>query len=460
MDFDYENNHFANEIELKDAKEESHSNNMEHINLSGDDTHCFTVEPHANINFSSVEWEYLQIAQESLQHHHQHTSHSSGLEISPSVSNHTSQSMGPTFTTEYDTDNTELLGMLESQNPSNLYLSANQQCASNDSLLHHSANTNKTNNEFTFENHLDSSYWEYLLGKESNMLEDSKDLLDSNVITRHHVECNEEEKIDDRLKDGTMNSAVCSTCTLEEDELAGYSIYHNEDDQIMQYNSNDEMGENNLEEKCVWDERLTYERYDQAENTNFFSDPIALQLSVTSSSPQPPPRPRPRQRQRQRPQSSASASASASVEPLARVLSPKRKNGRYITAPIYEWPDDETTGSSKFYNKMKVRLSTLEPKCVSETVLKTIREEFVVQDLFLSGESPPSPEVPESIRKRSDRDVEWTPLSVYKAYTNIKSPTNGRESYNRLVPYSSCIGTLNYRPKDHAAWKRAPNKRQ
>ena len=42
-------------------------------------------------------------------------------------------------------------------------------------------------------------------------------------------------------------------------------------------------------------------------------------------------------------------------------------------------------------------------------------------------------------------------LSVYKAYTNIKSPTNGKEAYNHLVPYTSCIGTLNYRPKDHAA---------
>ena len=91
---------------------------------------------------------------------------------------------------------------------------------------------------------------------------------------------------------------------------------------------------------------------------------------------------------------------------------------------------------------------------------KTIREEFVIQDMFLNGQSPLPPEIPRSIRKKSDRDVEWTPLSVYKAYTNIKSPTNGKEAYNHLVPYTSCIGTLNYRPKDHAAWKRAPNRRR
>ena len=136
------------------------------------------------------------------------------------------------------------------------------------------------------------------------------------------------------------------------------------------------------------------------------------------------------------------------------------EDDRFVISSVYEWPADETTGSSNLTNRMKVRLANLEPRAISNSVLRTVREEFIIQDLFLSGACPPTPEIPKLIRKKSDRDVEWTPLSVYKAYTNIKSPTNGKDSYNRLVPYSSCIGTLNYRPKDHAAWKRSPNRRQ
>lgn len=426
MDFGYESNRFSNAIELEDTKDESHTHDVENLHFNGDNANCFSVEPHSNINFNSVEWEYLQIAQQSLQHQ---TSHNSGLEISPSISNHTLQLLRPTFSTEYDTDNTDLLGMFDSQNPSNLNLPTNQNYLSSDSLLNLSTNAYKANQEFTFEHHLDSTYWEYLLEKE-NMLHDGDDISNVNTSGKSNVEYNEDDKADDGPRNRDIQSAFCSTCTIEDEDLAGSSIHYNQNKNIMQYNSNDEVEDHCRDEDCVWDERLSYEGQSRAEDANFFGDPITLQLLVAPSrtSPQP--------------------------------VQPRRNGDKYITAPIYEWPDDETTGSTKYHNKMKVRLSTLEPKCVSDAVLKTVRDEFVIQDSFLNGKSPPSPQVPELIKKRYDRDVEWTPLSVYKAYTNIKSPTNGKESYNRLVPYSSCIGTLNYRPKDHAAWKRAPNRRQ
>ncbi|KAI5969454.1 hypothetical protein CANMA_001522 [Candida margitis] len=427
MDFDYDSNHFSNDIELKDAKDEDHANAVEDLEFNGNGTNCFTVEPHTNINFNSVEWGYLQIAQQSLHHS---ASQNTGLEISPSISNHTLQSMKPAFSAEYDTDNTDLLGILDSQNPSNFNLSENQNCVSSDSLLNTSTSTYKANHEFTFEHHLDSTYWECLLEKE-NMLHDGDDILNVNTSGKAYVEDNDGNSKAKNSKDGDIQSAVCSTSTIEDEDLIDNSFHYNQDDSIMQCNSNDEAGDLCPEEECVWDERLSYEGQAHTERgANFFSDPIALQLSV------------------------------ASPRRTRAIVQPRTSGEKYITTSIYEWPDDETTGSTQFYNKMKIRLSTLEPKCVSDAVLKTVRAEFVIQDLFLNGQSPPSPEIPESIKKRSDKDVEWTPLSVYKAYTNIKSPTNGKESYNRLVPYSSCIGTLNYRPKDHAAWKRAPNRRQ
>ncbi|CAD1809796.1 hypothetical protein FOB58_002885 [Candida parapsilosis] len=444
MNFEYDNTHFSNDIEIDDTKNESHSNDVENLSFNGDSTHCFTVDPHSNINFNSIEWEYLQIAQQSLHHPHPHqhnnTPHNSGLEVSPSISNHTLQSLRPTFSTGYDTDNTDLLGMLDSQNPSNLNLPTNQDYLSSDSLLNSSANTYKDSHGFNFEHHLDSSYWEYLLEKE-NMLHDNEDIPNVNTTGYNNMKYDEDGlgKVDDDVNDKDIQSVSCSPSTIDDEDLAGSSNNYNQNDNIMQYHSNEEtaeFGKEEDDEECVWDERLSYENHTRAEDANFFSDPLALQLSVVAAS-------------------------SSRPSPTVKLTNITRNKGdRYITTPIYEWPDDETTGSTRFYNKMKVRLSSLEPKCVSDAVLKTVREEFVIQDSFLNGESPPSPEVPESIRKRSDRDVEWTPLSVYKAYTNIKSPTNGKESYNRLVPYTSCIGTLNYRPKDHAAWKRAPNRRQ
>lgn len=118
MNFEYDNTHFSNDIEIDDTKNESHSNDVENLSFNGDSTHCFTVDPHSNINFNSIEWEYLQIAQQSLHHPHPHqhnnTPHNSGLEVSPSISNHTLQLLRPTFSTGYDTDNTDLLGMLDS----------------------------------------------------------------------------------------------------------------------------------------------------------------------------------------------------------------------------------------------------------------------------------------------------------------------------------------------------------
>ena len=60
----------------------------------------------------------------------------------------------------------------------------------------------------------------------------------------------------------------------------------------------------------------------------------------------------------------------------------------FVTSPIYEWPSDETCGHVNLMNNIKVRLANLEPKTVSDAVRKTIREEFIIQDLFLNGQSP------------------------------------------------------------------------
>ena len=91
MDFEYDNTHFSNDIELDDVTDETQSHDVNHMHFIGDNANCFTVDPNSNIDFNSVEWEYLQIAQESLhkqqqqqrqhphhKHHHHNTSQSSG----------------------------------------------------------------------------------------------------------------------------------------------------------------------------------------------------------------------------------------------------------------------------------------------------------------------------------------------------------------------------------------------
>ncbi|KAI5953683.1 hypothetical protein KGF54_003055 [Candida jiufengensis] len=450
-----------------------------------DETNSFST---TQFDFNSAEWDYLRIAQHSV---HNQTMDNNGIEISPSISNHTLQSLRPTFSSEYDTDNTDFLGLVESTNQSNINLSTNSNsnifCENNITNNQHLIDNLKANHEFTFQHSLDANYWDYMLEKE-NLLHDEFELnqfnnannnkSSTNIGTKNsdnkinynedetnntqeqslsdniNSENNEHQEIDNKDSDLDVPSIRSTSTSFLSDHEKNICNITNLNDDIPQYKPIYERYENEaLDEEMEENERLYH--------PNLQTDPIEktidqqiYQFSERKSSIH------------------NNIYGASSLSSLMSEMSPDSPsqnhfnldeittyNNNFVNSPIYEWPDDETTGTLNSYNRIKIQLKNLEPKIISDAVLKTIREEFIIQDLFLNGESPPTPEIPKSIRKKSDRDVEWTPLSVYKAYTNIKSPTNGKDSYNRLVPYTSCIGTLNYRPKDHAAWKRSPNRR-
>ncbi|KAK6454552.1 uncharacterized protein RJT20DRAFT_130705 [Scheffersomyces xylosifermentans] len=49
----------------------------------------------------------------------------------------------------------------------------------------------------------------------------------------------------------------------------------------------------------------------------------------------------------------------------------------------------------------------------------------------------------------------WYPLSIYKAYTNIKTDLDNTD-YHKFVPRKSCFGKINMRSK--RAWPRGPKR--
>ncbi|RLP63281.1 hypothetical protein L150_02000 [Candida albicans Ca529L] len=335
----------------------------------------------SNVDFTNSELEYLTC--------HSLTAHAfenSEIDVSPAISNQTHQSLRPSFSSEYDTDTTDLIGFVE-QNTHHAVTTSNRY--------------NKSSEELVFQESIDySTFLENVLERENN-----------NSIG--NIESSRE------FDNAAANLFSSENC--EHDLL------------LLQHE---------LQETGIPIEQFQPQSYIYNEENDDFLNQSPAQVNTAAT---------------------ITTTTTSSVSVLSLVKSPCHVTSNYedfVTSPIYEWPNDESGVSVDLLNTINVRVASLEPKTVSDAVRKTIREEFVIQDMFLDGQSPLPPEIPKSIRKKSDRDVEWTPLSVYKAYTNIKSPTNGKEAYNHLVPYTSCIGTLNYRPKDHAAWKRAPNRRR
>ncbi|KAL1578945.1 hypothetical protein MGQ_02014 [Candida albicans P76067] len=335
----------------------------------------------SNVDFTNSELEYLTC--------HSLTAHAfenSEIDVSPAISNQTHQSLRPSFSSEYDTDTTDLIGFVE-QNTHHAVTTSNRY--------------NKSSEELVFQESIDySTFLENVLERENN-----------NSIG--NIESSRE------FDNAAANLFSSENC--EHDLL------------LLQHE---------LQETGIPIEQFQPQSYIYNEENDDFLNQSPAQVNTAAT---------------------ITTTTTSSVSVLSLVKSPCHVTSNYedfVTSPIYEWPNDESGVSVDLLNTINVRVASLEPKTVSDAVRKTIREEFVIQDMFLNGQSPLPPEIPKSIRKKSDRDVEWTPLSVYKAYTNIKSPTNGKEAYNHLVPYTSCIGTLNYRPKDHAAWKRAPNRRR
>ncbi|RCK67248.1 hypothetical protein Cantr_02969 [Candida viswanathii] len=393
------------------------------------------ISTHVNIDFSAAEWEYL-------------TNHcippsaydANGMEISPSISSQTLQLLRPSFCSEYDTDTTDIMGFVDQHNQQHqltLQLHQSVQLHQHQTLppqqhqlqheeakllhihhrqeqLQHSHTTgnntttqkSKPTDDFCFPSNLDYNIF----------LE--------NIMDKENLVC--ERSFTSATGDGT-----CST-----------PIFNPENYDQELYMLQQELQENNIPLEHYQPQSI--ENNDEEDEDDFMAPSSDLLATATTTAV-------------------SATTATLLILLMLLVKSPSQvfvDFDDFVTSPIYEWPSDETGGHVNLTNNMKVRLANLEPKTVSDAVRKTIREEFIIQDLFLNGQSPLPPEIPKSIRKKSDRDVEWTPLSVYKAYTNIKSPANGKEAYNHLVPYTSCIGTLNYRPKDHAAWKRAPNRRR
>ncbi|KAI5966410.1 uncharacterized protein KGF55_000719 [Candida pseudojiufengensis] len=454
----------------------------ETVMVDTDETSSFT---NTEFEFALADWDYLKIAQHSIQNQ---IVDNNGIDISPSISNHTLQSLRPTFSSEYETDNTEFISLVDSTNQTNINLAATANHNPNDKKnyihsIHHVADNMKANHEFAFHHTLAANYWDYMLEKENLLNEEGFDFhqfQESNVAEHEH-----EYKETGRLKSRETNKSQIQSLERNFDyEDAGKMIQKDSEDidydfevpsvrsastsnlsedidcdtsklcdgNVAEYKSIYERYENEVLERELEEVEHLYDRHLDADPNQSTIEQQLYHYSETEQNYN-----RYGASSLSSLMSESSTDSSIHYDPSINEFNSHDK--QVINSTIYEWPDDETTGTLNLYNRIKIQLKYLEPKIISDAVLKTIREEFVVQDLFLSGDSPPTPEIPKSIRKKSDRDVEWTPLSVYKAYTNIKSPTNGKDSYNRLVPYSSCIGTLNYRPKDHAAWKRSPNRR-
>ncbi|KAL6452247.1 hypothetical protein SBY92_001505 [Candida maltosa Xu316] len=368
---------FEDELNFHAYSNENTSKN----DKSQNKTNYVTSEEHSvasqnQVDFSTAEWDYLT-------HHNlpQQTFDANGIEISPSMSNQTLQSFRPSFSSEYETDTTDLVS----------YIDHNTQHLDN--------NNNKNNNtavDFGFPSSIDYNTF-----------------LENILDTKDHGR---------RNFDATTNHEATPNFNPANYDQSLLMLPH-------------ELQESFIGDDCNNDNDYVVHH---SELTTMASTTTGLPITAISAT-----------------------TTTSSISSMSLAKSPTNvfvDFDDFVTSPIYEWPSDETVGPVNLTNNIKVRLANLEPKTVSDAVRRTIREEFIIQDMFLNGQSPMPPEIPKSIRKKSDRDVEWTPLSVYKAYTNIKSPTNGKDSYNHLVPYTSCIGTLNYRPKDHAAWRRAPNK--
>lgn len=89
------------------------------------------------------------------------------------------------------------------------------------------------------------------------------------------------------------------------------------------------------------------------------------------------------------------------------------------------------------------------PASVHRAVKKTILLEWNKSNIIPEGHNL------KSHRKRENGNLDWKPLSVFTAYTNIKV-MDAQALEN--IPQSSCFGKINMREK--RAWARGPNKKQ
>lgn len=339
------------------------------------------------------------------------------IEISPSVSNQTVQLLRPSFSSEYETDTTDFLGMIDKQDQFGFKLDANFFFDCNHSGIYEGGGGSGG-----------GAGGGSGSGGDQQLQQNQVHNNDNQENNRHIYHNND---IDSNPKHTISTPAFLDHGTPEfllQNEIQELNNHAHHTTPIHHHHHNNSHHHAQLHHHNHHTHNHSHLSHQSTANPNRF----LLHLSLT-------------------------------LQIFHRLLSSSPIQidfDEFVTSPIYEWPSDETSGPVNLLNNIQLRLVNLEPKSISDAVRKTIKEEFAVQDLFLSGQTPPPPEIPRGVRKKNDKDVEWTPLSVYKAYTNIKSPTNGKEAYNHLVPYSSCIGTLNYRPKDHAAWKRSPNRRR
>lgn len=95
------------------------------------------------------------------------------------------------------------------------------------------------------------------------------------------------------------------------------------------------------------------------------------------------------------------------------------------------------------------------PFLVHESVLKTIRLEFALEDSYKSV-LPRRNELIRIRKRRKPQECDWKPESVYKIYVECKPDFFEKTDYQDRIPNRSCFGKINMRiPR---AWSRKPNK--
>lgn len=141
---------------------------------------------------------------------------------------------------------------------------------------------------------------------------------------------------------------------------------------------------------------------------------------------------------------------------------PEYETGKIYVYSIGNEKPFSDLGSLRLHNT-----SCMNPKTVLKSVKKTIDDEFKVHSKYVTDfESqknrktvtpPKSPPKKQHKRNNPGADlVEWKPLSIFTAYTDIKSEAIENTDYFDNIPSSSCFGRLNMRVK--RAWTRGPNK--
>ena len=290
-----------------------------------------------NVDFTNSELEYLTC--------HSLTAHAfenSEIDVSPAISNQTHQLLRPSFSSEYDTDTTDLIGFVE-QNTHHAVTTSNRY--------------NKSSEELVFQESIDySTFLENVLERENN-----------NSIG--NIESSRE------FDNAAANLFSSENC--EHDLL------------LLQHE---------LQETGIPIEQFQPQSYIYNEENDDFLNQSPAQVNTAAT---------------------ITTTTTLLVLVLLLVKSPCHVTSNYedfVTSPIYEWPNDESGVSVDLLNTINVRVASLEPKTVSDAVRKTIREEFVIQDMFLNGQSPLPPEIPKSIRKSQIETLNGLPQCLQSLY--------------------------------------------